>query len=112
MSYWAEKMVEKELNEFKTNVKMNNKGDIQRLRINDYLSKDNWGIKEYGYKYPGIIEIVMKNINDSRNPKRIYRQEVSDSYMTQISLRVYGHSDYEKTEHFNEESLIRKNKKL
>lgn len=110
MTEWAKIMSEKEVNEFKTNIKLTKGGAINKMNLIDYIEKKSWEVKSFGYSYPGVLEVVMKNVTDTRNPKRIYRQTVSDSYMIQISRKLYGHTDFEKEEHFDETSLIRKHK--
>lgn len=103
---------EKRKREFMSKSKIDSRGHVRPKTIKDYVSDSNWEVDTYGYIYPGIIEITMKNVSDKENPKRKFRQTVSDSYMYQLCFEIYGHRDYEKTDHFDEESLIRKIKKL
>jgi len=111
MDEWARDYHKRQLKEFRKNIKVTKAGHINELRIVDYIKKDGWKIDSYGYKYPGIIQIKMVNVSESSNPRKSYNQDVSFSTMkTRICPEVYGHCNVEKTDEFDEVSLIRKHK--
>lgn len=91
------------------NKKKTTGGKFIALNLEDYINREGWSLDSYEYIYPGIVRVIVKNVSEKENPKKSYRQEVTDATARSISRRVAG-VDFEKTPEFIEESLIRKHK--